>query len=112
LIHKKTITLLLFTSLLGTSLYAQDADMIRYKYYKEKQIQHAVQKNMKKEEKVSKGIKSKLQKGQIADENFLNSGSMINTNKYENIKNTDIYRVQDRIFRISRKTREILEILK
>ena len=43
---------------------------------------------------------------------FLKKGTMINTNKYENIKNTDIYRVDNRIFRISRNTNEILDVLK
>jgi hypothetical protein len=36
---------------------------------------------------------------------------MINTNKYENIKYTDLYRIDNKIYRISRKNNEILAVL-
>lgn len=121
--NKKNIVLISFVALLGTSLYAkQDADMISYKDYKEKETPRGVQKKVDNGEKIPKGIipkvvnskstNPKFAKGQIADVNFLNRGTMINTNKYQNINNTDIYRVEDRIFRIARNSREILDILK
>lgn len=108
---KKIIVLLSFIGLLGTTLCAkQDPDMVRYKDYKEKEPS-TVQKKTNNSGPAPKGTKMKLVKGQIVDENFLNMGSMINTNKYPNIKNTDIYRVKDKVFRISTRTREILDIL-
>lgn len=122
--QKKLLASVILSSLMTISLSArqQDADMISYKDYKEKKPSHSSQKtNMQKkdvEKKIATNSKpinnlpGNLQKGQIAKESFLSKGSMINTNKYENIKNTDIYRVDNRVFRISRNTREILDVLK
>ena len=120
--NKKILSLLMLVGLMNVSLQArqQDADMVSYKDYVEKP-NHKPKKEYK-EKKEKKEIENKvkvlnnlpghLQKGQIAKESFLNKGTMINTNKYENIKNTDIYRVDNRIFRISRNTNEILDVLK
>ncbi|MBP7769660.1 MAG: hypothetical protein KA055_00905 [Aliarcobacter sp.] len=120
MIHKKILTIVLFSALINVTLFAkqQDADMISYKDYKEKKVTTSVQKKAvpkKIDTKVKQPVNNlpgNLQVGQIAKESFLNKGSMINTNKYENIKNTDIYRVDNRVFRISRNTKEILAILK
>jgi hypothetical protein len=120
LFNKKIIVLLSLVGIFGTSLCAkqQDPDMISYKDYVEKKDRHPNGKNTKNnaEKKVDKSQKQMAKvngklKGQIAALDFLNSGSMINTNKYENIKNTDLYRIKDRVYRISRKTREIIDIL-
>ncbi|MDZ7817518.1 MAG: hypothetical protein U5K55_02400 [Aliarcobacter sp.] len=114
--NKKIIVIFSFVAVLSTSLFArqQDPDMISYKDYVEKKDRHPSKSNTKAktEKKVEKKEKviGKL-KGQIAELDFLNSGSMINTNKYENIKNTDLYRIQEKVYRISSKTREILDIL-
>jgi hypothetical protein len=121
LFNKKTIVLLSFVGILGTSLCAkqQDPDMISYKDYVEKKDRHPngksdtkinAEKKVDKSQKQVAKVRGKL-KGQIADLDFLNSGYMINTNKYENIKYTDLYRIKDKVYRISRNTREILDIL-
>lgn len=123
--NKKILSLLMLVGLMNISLQArqQDADMVSYKDYVEKpnhkakkEYKEKTEKKEKKEienkVKVSNNLPGHLQKGQIAKESFLNKGTMINTNKYENIKNTDIYRVDNRIFRISRNTNEILDVLK
>lgn len=113
--NKKNIVLLTFVGLLGTTLCAnQDASMISYKDYKEKSTTPVVQKKINKlnnNEKLSKNTKVKSEIGQIASDTFLSKGSLINTNKYENIKNTDLYRINNRVFRISRQTKEILAVL-
>ena len=120
--NKKILSLLMLVGLMNVSLQArqQDADMVSYKDYVEKPNHKPKKEYKEKKEKkeienkvkVSNNLPGHLQKGQIAKESFLNKGTMINTNKYENIKNTDIYRVDNRIFRISRNTKEILAILK
>ena len=118
--NKKILSLLMLVGLMNVSLQArqQDADMVSYKDYVEKPNHKAKKEYKEKKEKkeienkvkVSNNLPGHLQKGQIAKESFLNKGTMINTNKYENIKNTDLYRIKDKVYRISRKTREILDI--
>ena len=120
--NKKILSLLMLVGLMNVSLQARkkEADMVSYKDYVEKPNHKAKKEYKEKKEKkeienkvkVSNNLPGHLQKGQIAKESFLNKGTMINTNKYENIKNTDIYRVDNRIFRISRNTNEILDVLK
>lgn len=121
MINKKILSLAILIALTNISLFAkQDADMIRYEDYVEKKVhkpkkeyKEKTEKKQYKENKVQiANLPAHLQRGKIADEKFLNKGTMINTNKYENIKNTDIYRVDDRVFRIARNTREILDVLK
>ncbi len=56
--------------------------------------------------------KKKLEKGEIADESILREGVIIRDNKYPYIKNTKVYQVQDRIFRVMNDTKEILDIFK
>ena len=112
--NRKIIVLLSFIGILTTSLYAkqQDPDMVSYKDYVEKKDRHSSKNTQKKVDnpvKKAPFVIGKL-KGQIADFSFLETGTMINTNKYENIKNTDLYRIKDKVYRISRKTREILDI--
>lgn len=113
--NKKIIVLLSFIGILTTSLYAkqQDPDMVSYKDFVEKKDKHPSKNNIQK--KANNSMKKVALvvgnlKGQIADFSFLETGTMINTNKYENIKNTDLYRIKDKVYRISRKTREILDI--
>jgi hypothetical protein len=113
--NKKIIVLLSFIGILTTSLYAkqQDPDMVSYKDFVEKKDKHPSKNNIQK--KANNSVKKMALvvgnlKGQIADFSFLETGTMINTNKYENIKNTDLYRIKDKVYRISRKTREILDI--
>jgi hypothetical protein len=113
---KKNVLLLLLVGLFGTTLYAkqQDPDMISYKDYKEKTTTHVIQKKVNKldnNDKLSKSTKVKSEIGQIASDSFLSKGSLINTNKYENVKNTDLYRINNKVFRISRQTKEILAVL-
>ena len=118
--NKKILSLLMLVGLMNVSLQArqQDADMVSYKDYVEKPNHKAKKEYKEKKEKkeienkvkVSNNLPGHLQKGQIAKESFLKKGTMINTNKYENIKNTDLYRIKDKVYRISRKTREILDI--
>ena len=113
---KKMIITFSIIAFIGTSLYAkqQDPDMISYKDYKEKKVTSSSTKKVNNDKKVvtaTKKVEKKAAK-KFATMAFLKKGTMINTNKYENIKNTDIYRVDNRIFRISRNTNEILDVLK
>lgn len=119
--NKKILSLLMLVGLMNVSLQArqQDADMVSYKDYVEKPNHKPKKEYKEKKEKkeienkvkVSNNLPGHLQKGQIAKESFLNKGTMINTNKYENIKYTDLYRIENKVYRISRKDNEILAVL-
>ena len=86
--NKKIIVLLSFIGILTTSLYAkqQDPDMVSYKDFVEKKDKHPSKNNIQK--KANNSMKKVASivgnlKGQIADFSFLETGTMINTNKYE-----------------------------
>jgi hypothetical protein len=113
---KKTIALYSIIAFIGTSLYAkeQDPDMISYKDYKEKKVSYNTStKKVNNEKKIvssPKKVEKKPEK-KFASKEFLKKGTLINTNKYENIKYTDLYRIENKVYRISRKTNEILAVL-
>ena len=108
---KKMIMTFPLIAFIGTSLYAkqQDPDMISYKDYKEKKVTSPSTKKVTNEKKVVKSAKKPEKK--FASKEFLKKGTMINTNKYENIKYTDLYRIDNKVYRISRKNNEILAVL-
>lgn len=111
---KKMIMTFSMIAFIGTSLYSkqQDPDMISYKDYKEKKGPSTSVKKVNNEKKVvssTKKVEKKVKK--FASKDFLKKGTMINTNKYENIKYTDLYRIENKVYRISRKDNEILAVL-
>jgi hypothetical protein len=108
---KKIIITFSMIVFMGTSLYAkqQDPDMISYKDYKEKKATSPSIKKVTNEKKIVASPKKPEKK--FASKEFLKKGTMINTNKYENIKYTDLYRIDNKVYRISRKNNEILAVL-
>ena len=111
---KKMIITFSIIAFMGTSAYAkqQDPDMVSYKDYKEKKAHSATKKAINEKKVVSspKKVEKKPEK-KFASKDFLRKGHMINTNKYENIKHTDLYRIDNKVYRISRKNNEILAVL-
>ena len=112
---KKMIITFSIMAFIGTSLNAkqQDPDMISYKDYKEKKVTSSSTKKVNNDKKVvtaTKKVEKKPAK-KFATMAFLKKGTMINTNKYENIKYTDLYRIENKVYRISRKDNEILAVL-
>jgi len=79
---------------------------------KQKQIPYGLQKKMKNGGTLPPGWQKKVQKGEVADSTILDNGRILKSKVYENIENTDVYKVQERVFRVARDTKEILEILK
>ncbi len=87
------------------------------KYYREgpekqKTLPKGLEKKIERDGTLPTGWQKKLAKGQIADERILRSGTMINSKNYPFVKNTDIYRVEDKVFRVAQGTNMILEIFK
>lgn len=79
---------------------------------KEKQIPYGLQKKLNNGGTLPPGWQKKVQKGEVADSIILENGKILNSKVYESIENTDVYKVQERVFRVARDTKEILEILK
>ena len=83
----------------------------KIKYEKQKELPSGLQKKLERGGTLPPGWQDKLAKGQIIDQSILGNG-MIVTGKYPRIKNTEVYEVENKIFRIHRDTKEILDILK
>lgn len=87
-----------------------------YKNYKdyeeEKFLPKGLEKKVQKDGTLPSGWQKKLAKGQIADDRILRSGTMINSKNYPFVKNSDIYRVEDKVFRVAQGTNMIMEIFK
>lgn len=79
---------------------------------KEKFLPKGLEKKVQKDGTLPSGWQKKLAKGQIADDRILRSGTMINSKNYPFVKNSDIYRVEDKVFRVAQGTNMIMEIFK
>lgn len=123
MLSKKMILTALCVSLIVITVNAKEKENDYYqddrnynekkvKNEKQKEIPPGLQKKLEKGERLPAGWEKKLAKGQVADEQMLREGRVLNTNLYPNIRNTEIYQVENRIFRIARDTREIMDILK
>lgn len=121
MLSKKIILTVLCTSLIGVTVNAKEHDNYqddrnyhekKVKNDKQKEIPVGLQKKLENGERLPAGWEKKLAKGQVADEQMLREGRVLNTNLYPNIKNTEIYQVENRIFRVAQDTKMILEIFK
>lgn len=83
----------------------------KMKHDKQKELPSGLEKKLERGGTLPPGWQNKLAKGQIIDQNILGNGSIV-TGKYPRIKNTEVYEVENKIFRIHRDTKEILDILK
>ena len=123
MLSKKMILTALCVSLIVVTVNAKEKENDYYqddrnynekkvKNEKQKEIPPGLQKKLEKGERLPAGWEKKLAKGQVADEQMLREGRVLNTNLYPNIRNTEIYQVENRIFRIAQNTKMILEIFK
>lgn len=115
-IRKILIGVLTLGVILGTNLYAKPGhsndEKKEKKSKKQKNLPYGLQKKLNNGGTLPPGWQKKLEKGQIADQNILNNGKVLDNRNYQDIKNTKVYQVQDRIFRVAQDTKEILDILK
>ena len=119
MLNKKIILTALCVSLIVVTVNAKEKENDYYqddrnynekkvKNEKQKEIPPGLQKKLEKGERLPAGWEKKLAKGQVADEQMLREGRVLNTNLYPNIRNTEIYQVENRIFRIAQNTKMIL----
>jgi hypothetical protein len=82
------------------------------KYEKQKELPKGLEKKLERDGTLPPGWEKKLSKGQIVDQRVLRSGRLLNSRDYPYIKNSEIYQVEDRVFRVAEDTKMILEIFK
>ena len=131
MLNKRVIISFLTICLLSSYIYAKQSDDEReskkrdYKHsnyhedYSDKKIKSEKQKNTPPglQKKVDNGgtlppgWQKKIEKGEVVNSTILSNGRIV-TSKYPKIKNTEVYEVENRVFRIYKDTKEILDILK
>ena len=95
------------------SNYHKDKDYSDKKIKSEKQkgIPPGLQKKVDNGRTLPPGWQKKIEKGEVVNSTILSNGRIV-TSKYPRIKNTEVYEVENRVFRIYKDTKEILDILK
>ena len=133
MLNKRVIISFLTICLLSSYIYAKQSDDEReskkrdYKhsnYHKDKDysdkkikseklkdIPPGLQKKVNNGGTLPPGWQKKIEKGEVVNSTILSNGRIV-TSKYPRIKNTEVYEVENRVFRIYKDTKEILDILK
>ena len=133
MLNKRVIISFLTFCLLSSYIYAKQSDDEReskkrdYKhsnYHKDKDysdkkikseklkdIPPGLQKKVNNGGTLPPGWQKKIEKGEVVNSTILSNGRIV-TSKYPRIKNTEVYEVENRVFRIYKDTKEILDILK
>ena len=83
----------------------------KIKSEKQKDIPPGLQKKVNNGGTLPPGWQKKIEKGEVVNSTILSNGRIV-TSKYPRIKNTEVYEVENRVFRIYKNTKEILDILK
>ena len=83
----------------------------KIKSEKQKNIPPGLQKKVDNGGTLPPGWQKKIEKGEVVNSTILSNGRIV-TSKYPKIKNTEVYEVENRVFRIYKDTKEILDILK
>jgi hypothetical protein len=92
-----------FFILLSTSSFADNQ--------KHKDLPPGLQKKVERDGELPPGWKNKIKKGYVLDNDIFSHGEILN-GRYPIIPGTSVYRVDDKVFRLSTATREILDIIK
>lgn len=105
MLKKKIVLSMIAVALLSSSLYAKKDEY-------EKELPKGLEKKLERDGTLPPGWQKKVAKGQVLDQRVLKSGRLLNTRDYPYIKNSEIYQVEDRIFRVAQDTKMILEVFK
>ena len=89
-----------------------DDGYYKEKHEKEKELPKGLEKKLAKDGSLPPGWEKKLSKGQIIDQSILGNGRILNSKDYPYMKNSQIYQVENRVFRVAEDTKMILEIFK
>ena len=129
MLNKKIVLSIVALSLLSSSAYAKKDENEHEKYNKQryervddrhynekhekqKELPKGLEKKLERGGSLPSGWEKKLSKGQILDQNILGNGRILNSRDYPYMKNSQIYQVENRVFRIAEDTKMILEIFK
>ncbi len=134
MLNKRVIISFLTICLLSSSIYAKQVDDEKgskkrehkannnyqkdkdyndkkTKNEKQKDIPPGLQKKLNNGGTLPPGWQKKIEKGEVVNSTILSNGRIV-TSKYPRIKNTEVYEVENKVFRIYKDTKEILDILK
>jgi len=129
MLKKKIVLSMITIGLLSNSLYAKNSELeemkkeanktyvdyeknFKEKEIKQKELPKGLEKKVQKSDNLPNGWQKKLVKGQVIEQKILDKGTMINSKYYPYVKHTDIYRVDDKVFRIAQDTHVVLEVFK
>lgn len=107
IMKKSLLVLVSLVVLISSNLYAKQDNE-----HKNKNIPYGLQKKMDKDGTLPVGWQKKLKKGDILDDRMFKEAVEIRSREMKEIRNTKIYQLQDRIFRIANDTKKVIEILK
>lgn len=82
---------------------------------KQKTLPYGLQKKLQRTGQLPPGWQKKIRAGEVVSGNVLNNGVILRPPYWEThpySRNSDIYEVQDKIFRVNRATQEILDVFK
>ncbi len=84
----------------------------KYEEKKQKPVPYGLEKKTQKGEPLPPGWQKKIQKGEVMDEDMLKRARIIHSKEYPKTPGSEIYQIENKIFRVMKATREILEVLK
>ncbi len=84
----------------------------KYEEKKQKSIPYGLQKKTQKGEPLPPGWQKKIRKGEVMDEDMLKRAKVIHSKDYPKTPGSEIYQIENKIFRVMKATREILEVIK
>ena len=91
----------------------EDYEKKHKKEKKYKELPKGLEKKVHRDGELPPGWQKKYQRGEVLDKEDLRHAREIrNYERYPEIKGTKIYEIQDKIFRVTNATREILEVFK
>ena len=104
---RKLVSVIAIAGLVTVGSYAKND-----KHDKTNPLPYGLQKKVANGKQLPQGWQKKLKKGEVVDQVVLSHAQIVISPTFPDIRNTKVYQVNERIFRISQDTKEILEILK
>lgn len=110
---KKVLACFLSIGLLSTAVYAKpDKEEKVKKEKKKKKIPYGLQKKLNNGGTLPQGWQKKIQKGEVVEKDVLDNAVIVKNPNIPDIKDTKVYKVQEKIFRVADDTKKIIEIFK
>ena len=117
MLNKKIVLSIVTLSLLSSSLYAKKDEYEheksnKEKHEKEKELPKGLENTLATDGTLHDDREMNISTEQIIDQSILGNGRILNSKDYPYMKNSQIYQVENRVFRVAEDTKMILEIFK